>query len=121
MSDHDNLREWEHNHETTEHFAFTGGTEMTSQDELRDRIAEIVNAALVAWNTDMDTQDSEGEYVAQAIIDELGLTNEWSFRFEGKDRRYSLNRAEDLRTIGLYGPLEDAAIESRVVGKWVEQ
>ena len=47
---------------------------MTSQDELRDRIAEIVNAALVAWNTDMDTQDSEGEYTAQAIIDDLGLT-----------------------------------------------
>lgn len=53
--------------------SFYGGTEMTS-DELRDRIAEIVNAALVAWNTDMDTQDSEGEYAAQAIIDEFGLT-----------------------------------------------
>ena len=49
---------------------------MTSQDELRDRIAEIVNAALVAWNTDMDTQDSEGEYTAQAIIDEFELTTE---------------------------------------------
>ena len=47
-----------------------------SNNELRDRIAEIVNAALVAWNTDMDTQDSEGEYTAQAIIDEFGLTVE---------------------------------------------
>ena len=90
-------------------------------DELRDRMAKIIDSALVAWNTDMDTRDSEGEYVAQAIIDELGLTNEWSFRFEGKDRRYSLNRAEDLRTIGLYGPLEDAVIEARTVGKWEEQ
>ena len=50
---------------------------MTNETEqLRDRIAEIVNAALVAWNTDMDTQDSEGEYTAQAIIDEFGLTVE---------------------------------------------
>src|SRR5699024_8766685 len=71
-----NLREWEHNHETTEHFAFTGGTEMTSQDELRDRMAEIVNAALGAWNSDRDTPYSEGEYTAQAIIDEFGLTVE---------------------------------------------
>lgn len=47
-------------------------------DTLRDRIAEIVNAALVAWNTDRDTQDSEGEYAAQAIIDEFGLTVEHS-------------------------------------------
>ena len=49
---------------------------MTSQDELRDRIAEFIDAALVAWNTDMDTQGSEGEYAAQAIIDEFGLTLE---------------------------------------------
>ena len=50
---------------------------MTNEKEqLRDRIAEIVNAALVAWNTDMDTQYSEGEYTAQAIIDHLGLTIE---------------------------------------------
>ena len=46
---------------------------MTNETELRDRIAEIVNAALVAWNTDMDTQDGEGEYAAQAIIDEFWL------------------------------------------------
>ena len=42
-------------------------------DNLRDRIAEIVNAALDAWNTDMGTQDGESEYTAQAIIDELHL------------------------------------------------
>ena len=107
MSDQDNPREWEHNHPTTNRFAFTGGTEMTSQDNLRDRIADVIVR-----------KGRTGNSAAQAIIDELGLTNEWSFRFEGKDRRYSLNRAEDLRTIGLYGPLEDAAIESRVVGEW---
>ena len=45
-------------------------------DELRDRMAKIIDSALVAWNTDMDTRDSEGEYVAQAIIDEFGLTVE---------------------------------------------
>lgn len=87
-------------------------------DELRDRIAEFIDAALVAWNTDMDTQDSEGEYAAQAIIDNLGLTKEWSFRFEGEDARMPLHRPEDIRTIGLYGPLEDAVIEARTVGRW---
>ena len=50
-----------------------GGTEMTSQNNLRERMAEIIDAALVAWNTDMDTQDSEGKYAAQAIIDGFGL------------------------------------------------
>ena len=92
---------------------------MTS-DNLRDRIAQIFyqvgNGVLV-----LNMSPNERNDLAQAIIDELGLTNEWSFRFKGKDRRYSLNRAEYIRTIGLYGPLEDAAIESRVVGKWVEQ
>ena len=84
---------------------------MTSQNNLRDRIAAAITRC-----------PSVNPYVmARAIIDELGLTNEWSFRFEGKDRRYSLNRAEDIRTIGLYGPLEDAAIESRVAGKWEKQ
>ena len=71
---------------------------MTSQDELRDRIAEIVNAALVAWNTDMDTQDSEGEYTAQAIIDEYGLEIEW----------------QSMRGMGPNGPDRSW----RVVGKW---
>ena len=49
---------------------------MTDQDNLRNRIAEIVNAALDAWNTDMGTQDGESEYTAQAIIEEFGLTVE---------------------------------------------
>ena len=79
--------------------------------DLRDRIADLL------WRT----EEKSWEDQAQAIIDEFGLTNEWSFRFEGKDRRYSLNRAEDLRTIGLYGPLEDAVIEARTVGKWEKQ
>ena len=113
---------------------------MTSQDnlrdfdELRDRIAKVLYGRSThfavykrTWDEEMEGTEGDSDEIdsirddAQAIIDELGLTNEWSFRFEGKDRRYSLNRAEDLRTIGLYGPLEDAAIESRVVGKWVEQ
>ena len=136
MSDQDNPREWEHNHPTTNRFAFTGGTEMTSQDELRDRIAAVMychkhplarveDALRMARGEGMDSKRGQTNVVqrqylpwAQAIIDEFGMTNEWSFRFEGKDRRYPLNRAEDLRTIGLYGPLEDAAIESRVVGEW---
>ena len=115
---------------------FYGGTEMTSQNNLRDRIAAVMychkhplarveDALRMARGEGMDSKRGQTNVVqrqylpwAQAIIDELELTNEWSFRFEGKDRRYSLNRAEDLRTIGLYGPLEDAAIESRIVGKW---
>ena len=76
---------------------------MTNETEqLRDRIAEIVNAALVAWNTDMDTQYSEGEYVAQAIIDEFGLTVETG-HITGQG-------------YGLPG-----VIGKRVVGKWEKQ
>ena len=89
---------------------------MTDQDNLRSRIASVVAERNAYFGGHTGRADPKA--VAQAIIDELGLTNEWSFRFEGKDRRYSLNRAEDIRTIGLYGPLEDAAIESRIVGKW---
>ena len=85
---------------------------MSDQDNLRERIERQL-CMFFDENYDGHLFDA-----SQAIIDEFGLTNEWSFRFEGKDRRYSLNRAEDLRTIGLYGPLEDAAIESRVVGEW---
>ena len=69
---------------------------MTDQDNLRNRIAEIVNAALDAWNTDMGTQDGESEYTAQAIIDELGL------RVEGQ--------------MGVDG--EDPIWQERVAGKW---
>ena len=71
---------------------------MTNETEqLRDRIAEIVNAALVAWNTDMDTQYSEGEYVAQAIIDEFGLT---------------------VETVGGFVSVAGNHDARRVVGKW---
>ena len=79
---------------------------MTSQDELRDRIAEFIDAALVAWNTDMDTQYSEGEYVAQAIIDEFGLTVE-------------IEPGHDPRECGCSSRAYPA--ESRVVGKWEKQ
>ena len=91
---------------------------MSDVDELRDRLSVAVEQELERWMNDLSDERREGDAVADRIIDEFGMTNEWSFRFEGKDRRYSLNRAEDLRTIGLYGPLEDAAIESRVVGEW---
>ena len=65
MSDQDNPREWEHNHPTTNRFAFTGGTEMTSQDNLRDRIADVIVR-----------KGRTGNSAAQAIIDEFGLTVE---------------------------------------------
>ena len=85
---------------------------MTNETEqLRDRIAAAITRC-----------PSVNPYVmARAVIDELGLTKEWSFRFEGEDARIPLHRPEDIRTIGLYGPLEDAVIEARTVGKWEEQ
>ena len=66
-------------------------------DELRDRMAKIIDSALVAWNTDMDTRDSEGEYVAQAIIDEFGLT---------------------VETVGGFVSVAGKHDARRVVGKW---
>lgn len=81
---------------------------MTSQDNLRERMAEIIDAALVAWNTDMDTQDSEGKYAAQAVIDEFGLT---------VDRAVDTgNRSYDKRT----GIITNGW-KYRVVGKWEKQ
>ena len=85
-----------------------GGTEMTSSDELRDRIAELIDAALVAWNTDMDTQDSEGAYAAQAVIDEFGLTVEM--------RVSSVGRTVDRRT-----GIVTSSTQTRIVGKWEQR
>lgn len=53
-----------------------------------------------------------------AIIDSLGLTRQWSYRFEGGDDRYLMTSTDDIKSIGLYGPLDEAIIESRIVGKW---
>src|SRR5690625_316209 len=101
-----------------ETLCFYGGTEMTSQDNLRDRMAEVLSRTYTSGQAKVVLEDIAA---AQAIIEEVGLTNQWSFRFAGEDARIPLHRPEDIRTIGLYGPLEDAVIEARTVGKWEEQ
>ena len=75
---------------------------MTSQDELRDRLSDVIDRALSAWMTVDDALDgpvegSEEDFVAQAIIDDLGLTVE--------------SRLTE------YG-IDDPGYEYRVVGKW---
>ena len=52
---------------------------MTDQDNLRDRLSDVIDRALSAWMTVDDALDgtdegSEQDFVAQAIIDEFGLT-----------------------------------------------
>ncbi|MFE1082461.1 hypothetical protein [Brevibacterium sediminis] len=70
---------------------------MTDQDNLRDRIAEVISSATTGWVRDEYVTDlSEGDYIAQAIIDEFGMTVE---------ERHIFGQAE----------------ESRVVGKWEKQ
>ena len=51
---------------------FYGGTEMTSQDNLRDRIADVIVR-----------KGRTGNSAAQAIIDEFGLTMEANAAVEG--------------------------------------
>ena len=52
---------------------------MTDQDNLRGRLSDVIDRALSAWMTVDDALDgpvegSEEDFVAQAIIDDLGLT-----------------------------------------------
>ena len=66
-----------------------GGAEMTSQDELRDRLSDVIDRALSAWMTVDDALDgtdegSEQDFVAQAVIDEFGLTVEERIDEPGK-------------------------------------
>lgn len=50
---------------------------MTDQDNLRDMIAEVISSATTGWVRDEYVTDlSEGDYIAQAIIDEFELTVE---------------------------------------------
>ena len=75
---------------------------MTDQDNLRDRLSDVIDRALSAWMTVDDALDgpvegSEEDFVAQAIIDDLGLTVE--------------SRLTE------YG-IDDPGYEYRVVGKW---
>ena len=48
---------------------FYGGTEMTSQDNLRDRIAEVIHERTAFFGG-----HAYPETLAQAIIDEFGVT-----------------------------------------------
>ena len=61
---------------------------MTDQDNLRDRLSDVIDRALSAWMTVDDALDgpvegSEEDFVAQAIIDDLGLTVEANAAVEG--------------------------------------
>lgn len=44
---------------------------MTDQDNLRDRLTQVVDVALYMWTNDLETTGTDGEFVAQAIIDDL--------------------------------------------------
>ena len=61
---------------------------MTDQDNLRGRLSDVIDRALSAWMTVDDALDgpvegSEEDFVAQAIIDDLGLTVEANAAVEG--------------------------------------
>ena len=61
---------------------------MTDQDNLRDRLSNVIDRALSAWMTVDDALDgpvegSEEDFVAQAIIDDLGLAVEANAAVEG--------------------------------------
>ena len=66
---------------------------MTDQDNLRDRIADLL------WRTDEKSWEDQ----AQAIIDEFGLTKEWQ-----PVSRQILND----------GTAIENPTQSRIVGKW---
>ncbi|MGO3895370.1 hypothetical protein [Brevibacterium aurantiacum] len=49
---------------------------MSDQDELRDRIADVIERSLAAWVNDIapGSDHAAPDYAAQAIIDEFGMT-----------------------------------------------
>lgn len=64
---------------------------MTNQNELRDRLSQIIDRGLYCWDSDTKTSMTDTEYVAQAIIDDLGLEvvsdggrPEWKLQVIGK-------------------------------------
>ena len=69
-------------------------------DELRDRLSQIIDRGLYCWDSDTKTSMTDTEYVAQAIIDDLGLTVE-----EG----YITGQGHGLPGV----------IGNRIVGRWV--
>ena len=71
---------------------------MTNEEELRDRIAHVVDTEVTAWDGATSTE------IAQAIIDNLGLEIETASGHEDCGCR-----------------LETYPAEHRVVGKWVEE
>ena len=75
---------------------------MSDQDELRARMDRVIDKALDEWNTSGAGGISDSNYVAQAIIDEFGLTVETG-HITGQG-------------YGLPG-----VIGKRVVGKWEKQ
>ena len=75
---------------------------MTDQDNLRDRLSDVIDRALSAWMTVDDALDgtdegSEQDFVAQAVIDEYGLT---------------------VETVGGFVSVAGNHDARRVVGKW---
>lgn len=75
---------------------------MTDQDNLRDRMRGVIDRALSAWLTLDDALDSavkgsEEDFVAQAIIDEFGLTME---------ERQIFGQSEESRVVGKWEPRE---------------
>lgn len=46
---------------------------MSNQNELRGRMRSTIDRALDQWMNSTDATDTEGDFVAQAIIDEFGL------------------------------------------------
>lgn len=76
-------------------------------DELRDRIAEIIERSLTVWMNDLSAGGAEADYAAQAVIDEFGLTVEERFV-------YATDLARDDEPV-----TDDMA--QRVVGKWEKQ
>ena len=69
---------------------------MTDQDNLRDRIEQIIDRAVDDWMNDPRINTRCNEHVAQAIVQEFGL------RVEGQ--------------MGVDG--EDPIWQGRVAGKW---
>lgn len=88
---------------------------MTDQDNLRNRIAEVIDVAADVWQNSKTDQRDELHAIAQAIIDELGLTVETVLSFDEIPEHL---QGQFIDGEELMAWAEDKPKKSRIIGAW---
>lgn len=101
-------------------------------NELRNRIAKVIDQALAHWDEHGDDELVDTEYSAQAVIDDFGLTVVHAPAWDGEpkmgggshrmsvgtEHQYRRNVENLIETWKHRSDKPGLRIESRVVGRW---